>query len=254
MMWPPPLRPLLVSIAGRYRGRGRGGRAALRLRALRRPTGASCVADPAVQLFDNAGPNSAHAEPTIAAAEAGKHVICEKPLGRTAEESIEMYRRRRREPASSTWCAFNYRFVPAVRLARELIEAGELGEIYHFRASYLQDWILDPAFAKVWRLDADRGRLGRARRPRRPHHRPRRASSSARSARCPALLRTFIDERPGRRRRGSTSTTRSTAIVRVRGRRDRHPGGLALRHRPQELACAGRSTAPRARSPSTSSA
>jgi predicted dehydrogenase len=52
-------------------------------------------------------------------------------------------------------CAFNYRFVPAVRLAREMIEAGELGEIYHFRARYLQEWIVDPQFERVWRLDKD---------------------------------------------------------------------------------------------------
>ena len=60
-------------------------------------------------------------------------------------------------------CAFNYRFVPAVRLAREMIEAGELGEIYHFRGRYLQDWIIDPQFERVWRLDrsvAGSGALG----------------------------------------------------------------------------------------------
>jgi predicted dehydrogenase len=60
-------------------------------------------------------------------------------------------------------CAFNYRFVPAVRLAREMLEAGELGEIYHFRSSYLQEWIVDPQFPMVWRFDrkvAGSGALG----------------------------------------------------------------------------------------------
>ena len=60
-------------------------------------------------------------------------------------------------------CAFNYRFVPAVRLARNMIEAGELGEIYHFRGRYLQEWIVDPQFERVWRLDrsqAGSGALG----------------------------------------------------------------------------------------------
>ena len=84
------------------------------------------VADPDVELFDNNGPNNLHAEPTIAAAEAGKHVFCEKPLGRTADESHEMWQRVEAAGVKHM-TAFNYRFVPAVRLAREMIEAGELG-------------------------------------------------------------------------------------------------------------------------------
>ena len=87
------------------------------------------VADPEVQLFDNSGPNNLHAEPTIAAAEAGKHVFCEKPLGRTADESYEIWQRVDATGVKHM-TAFNYRFVPAVRLAREMIEAGELGEIH----------------------------------------------------------------------------------------------------------------------------
>ena len=73
-----------------------------------------------------------HAEPTIAAAEAGKHVLCEKPLGRDADEAYEIWSRVAATGVKHL-CGFNYRFVPAVRLARELIEAGELGEIRHFR-------------------------------------------------------------------------------------------------------------------------
>ena len=102
MTWPPPLRPLLVSIAGR--SEDAVAEAALRYGFERSTTDwRELVADPAVQLFDNAGPNSAHAEPTIAAAEAGKHVVCEKPLGRTADESFEMYRRV--PPRASSTCA-----------------------------------------------------------------------------------------------------------------------------------------------------
>ena len=95
--------------------------------------------DERIGLFDNSGPNNLHAEPTIAAAEAGKHVICEKPLGRDADESYETWQRVQAAGVKHM-CAFNYRFVPAVRLARQLIEAGEIGEIHHFRGSYLQDW------------------------------------------------------------------------------------------------------------------
>src|SRR4029453_3404472 len=90
-------------------------------------------------LFDNSGPNDLHSEPTIAAAEAGKHVICEKPLGRDAAESYETWQRVQAAGVKHM-CAFNYRFVPAVRLARQIVESGDVGEIRHFRASYRQDW------------------------------------------------------------------------------------------------------------------
>ncbi|MGI8715982.1 MAG: Gfo/Idh/MocA family protein [Solirubrobacteraceae bacterium] len=120
------------------------------------------IADESIQLFDNGGPNAVHAEPTIAAAQAGKHVICEKPLGRTADEGYEIWRRVEATGVKAM-CAFNYRFVPAVRLARRLIESGEIGEIYHFRGRYLQDWLADPRFPMVWRLSkeaAGSGALG----------------------------------------------------------------------------------------------
>jgi predicted dehydrogenase len=100
-----------------------------------------------------------HAEPTIAAAEAGKHVLCEKPLGRTADEAYDIWARVAATGVKHL-CGFNYRFVPAVRLARQMLEAGELGEIYHFRARYLQEWIMDPQFEKVWRLDASQAGSG----------------------------------------------------------------------------------------------
>jgi predicted dehydrogenase len=120
------------------------------------------VQGPRIDVFDNAGPNGLHAEPTIAAAQAGKHVVCEKPLGRSAGEALEMWRAV--EAAGVVhMCAFNYRFVPAVRLARELIAGGELGEIRHFRARYLQDWLVDPEAAASWRLSraqAGSGALG----------------------------------------------------------------------------------------------
>src|SRR6266702_311936 len=100
-------------------------------------------------------------EPTLAAAEAGKHVVCEKPLGRDATESYEIWQRVAATGVKHM-CAFNYRFVPAVRLARELIDAGELGEIRHFRGRYLQDWGDDPSL-DTWRFhpgEAGSGALG----------------------------------------------------------------------------------------------
>jgi predicted dehydrogenase len=116
------------------------------------------VSDDSIGLFDNGGPNSLHAAPTIAAAEAGKHVICEKPLGRDAAESYEIWRRVAATGVKHL-CAFNYRFVPAVRLAREMIDAGELGEIRHFRGRYLQDWG-DDASLDTWRFHPDEAGSG----------------------------------------------------------------------------------------------
>jgi predicted dehydrogenase len=108
------------------------------------------VADDRVGLFVNGGPNALHAEPSIAAARAGKAVICEKPLGRTADEAWSML-----EAASATGVVhatgFNYRFVPAVAAAQAIVEAGLLGEIVHFRARYLQSWGWDAPAS--WRFD-----------------------------------------------------------------------------------------------------
>ncbi len=155
--WPPPLVPRLVGIAGR--NAEAVGEAASRY-GYEYATGDwhELVADDRIGLFDNGGPNSLHAEPTIAAAEAGKHVICEKPLGRDADESFEIWRRVAATGVKHL-CAFNYRFVPAVRLARELIDAGELGELRHFRGRYLQDWGDDPSL-DTWRFDASEAGSG----------------------------------------------------------------------------------------------
>ena len=149
--WPPPLVPKLVAIAGRNEEAVAD--AALRYGYERWTTDwHDIVADPAIGLFDNGGPNSLHAEPTIAAAEAGKHVLCEKPLGRDAAESYEIWRRVEATGVKHL-CGFNYRFVPAVRLARELLEAGDLGEVVHFRARYLQSWGWDAP--PSWRFDSE---------------------------------------------------------------------------------------------------
>jgi predicted dehydrogenase len=149
MMWPPPLRPLLVSIAGRDQARVSA--AADRYGYENGVTDwTEMVADDRIGLFDNTASNDLHAAPTIAAARAGKHILCEKPLARDAQESFELWRAVAGAGVRHM-CAFNYRFVPAVRLAREMIAAGDLGEIYHFRGRYLQEWIMDPASPVGWR-------------------------------------------------------------------------------------------------------
>jgi predicted dehydrogenase len=159
MTWPPPLAPELVAIAGR--NEEAVSEAARRYGFAKHVTDwHDLVSDPGITLFDNAGPNDLHAEPTIAAAQAGKHVICEKPLGRDAAESHETWQRVEAAGVKHM-CAFNYRFVPAVRLARQIVESGEVGEIRHFRASYLQDW--GATTEEVWRFEkaaAGSGALG----------------------------------------------------------------------------------------------
>jgi predicted dehydrogenase len=158
MTWPPPMVPQLVALAGRDEAAVT--EAAARYGYERAVTDwRELVADPRVELFDNVAPNNLHSEPTVAAAEAGKHVVCEKPLGRTAGEAFETWQRVQAAGVKHL-CAFNYRFVPAVRLAREMLEAGELGEIHHFRASYLQEWMTDPSTPVSWRLQADQAGSG----------------------------------------------------------------------------------------------
>jgi len=161
MIYPPPAVPKLVAIAGRDE-------AAVKEAALRYgyegyyTDWRKMLADPRVQLFDNAGPNNLHAEPCIAAAEAGKHILCEKPMARSREEAQAMLNAVKKTGVKHM-VSFNYRFVPAIRQAYELIKSGDLGEIYHFRAVYLQEWIADPKFPLVWRLDkktAGSGALG----------------------------------------------------------------------------------------------
>jgi len=109
------------------------------------------LADDRIQLFDNVGPNNMHEEPCVMAANNGTHILCEKPLARTTEESRRMLDAVVKNNVKGM-VAFNYRFVPAVRKARDLIVSGALGKIYHFRAMYLQDWIL-PHFKTpyLWR-------------------------------------------------------------------------------------------------------
>ncbi len=111
------------------------------------------VARPDIDLVDVSTPNNSHAEITIAAARAGKHVFCEKPLAMNLAQAKEM-RDACNQAKVKHMVAFNYRRVPAIAYAKQLIDQGKIGTIYHMRAVYLQDWILDPNFPIVWRLDA----------------------------------------------------------------------------------------------------
>ncbi|MDI2125617.1 Gfo/Idh/MocA family protein [Yinghuangia seranimata] len=115
------------------------------------------VADPAVDVVDICTPSRSHAEIAAAALAAGKHVLCEKPLANTVAEAARLAGAARIAAARSGAVAllgFNYRRVPAVALARGLVEHGRLGRVRHVRARYLQDWLADPHTPLTWRLDA----------------------------------------------------------------------------------------------------
>jgi myo-inositol 2-dehydrogenase/D-chiro-inositol 1-dehydrogenase len=115
------------------------------------------IARPDIDLIDIASPNDTHAEIAIAAAQAGKMVLCEKPLGRTAPEALAMVEavESARVP-NMVW--YNYRRVPAVTLLKQLIDEGRLGRVFHYRAKFLQDWTISQDLPQggegLWRLDA----------------------------------------------------------------------------------------------------
>ncbi len=115
------------------------------------------VESPDIDLIDIASPNDTHAEIAIAAAKAGKMVMCEKPLGRTPAESEAMVKAvEDAGVANMVW--YNYRRVPAVMLAKQLIDEGRLGRIFHYRTVFLQDWTISSDLPQggegLWRLDA----------------------------------------------------------------------------------------------------
>ena len=112
------------------------------------------IARPDIDLIDIGTPNNMHAEIAIAAAEHGKHVLSEKPLAMDLEQARRMKQAVDRAGVVNMIC-HNYRFAPAVQFAKALIASGKLGQIYHFRAQYLQDWIMDPEFPLVWRLQKE---------------------------------------------------------------------------------------------------
>jgi len=119
----------------------------------------SVVAREDIDLVDIVTPGDSHVGIALAALAAGKHVLCEKPLANTVAQARELAA----AAASSglvTMVGFNYRRVPALTLARDLIAAGRIGTVRHVRAHYLQDWLVDPMFPLAWRLQAERAGSG----------------------------------------------------------------------------------------------
>ena len=110
-----------------------------------------------IDAIDICTPNDSHAAIAIAAAEAGKMVLCEKPLARTTEESLPMVEAVEKAGIANTvW--YNYRRIPAVTLAKQIIDSGKLGKVFHYRANFLQDWTISEELPQggegLWRLDA----------------------------------------------------------------------------------------------------
>ncbi len=156
-----PLRPVLAALCGRDA-------AATAAAADRYGFGAAetdwraLLERDDVQLIDVCTPGDSHAEISVAALDAGKHVLCEKPLANTVAEAEAMAAAAARAQARGvrSMVGFNYRRVPALALARELIASGRVGEIRHVRAAYLQDWLSDPAFPLTWRLQREHAGSG----------------------------------------------------------------------------------------------
>ncbi|WP_448317293.1 Gfo/Idh/MocA family protein [Streptomyces sp. CO7] len=159
-----PLEPRLAVIGGRD---PQAVRAAARRHgwAAAETDWRALIAREDVDLVDICTPGDSHAEIAIAALEAGKHVLCEKPLANSVAEAEAMTAAARaaEERGQIAMVGFNYRRVPAAALAQEMIAAGRLGTLRHVRVVYLQDWLVDPAFPLTWRLrreSAGSGALG----------------------------------------------------------------------------------------------
>ena len=110
------------------------------------------AADPDIDIVDICTPSNAHKEIAVEAAKAGKHIFCEKPLALSLADAREMLAEAQKTGVKHQ-IGFNYRFAPAVRLAKKMIDEGRLGRIFHYRGKYLQDFVMDPNFPLVWRLD-----------------------------------------------------------------------------------------------------
>ncbi|MGW0531411.1 Gfo/Idh/MocA family protein [Streptomyces sp. NPDC003032] len=156
-----PVRPVLSAVCGRDGGAVRA--AADRLGwAAAETDWRALIARDDVDLVDICTPGDSHAEIAVAALEAGKHVLCEKPLANTVEEAEAMAEaaERARARGQVAMVGFNYRRVPALALARRMVAEGRLGALRHVRLTYLQDWLVNADFPLTWRLLKERAGSG----------------------------------------------------------------------------------------------
>ena len=156
-----PMAPAMVALCGR--DADAAGAAANRLGWGAAETDwRQLIARPDIDLVDICTPGDTHLDIAIAALAAGKHVLCEKPLANTVAEADAMVAAadHARAQGVRSMVAFNYRRVPALALARSLLESGRIGTVRHVRAVYLQDWIVNPEFPLVWRLQKEKAGSG----------------------------------------------------------------------------------------------
>jgi len=172
------------------------------------------VARKDIDIVDICTPGESHAPIAVAAAEAGKAILCEKPLANDVAEAQRMTLAVKKAGVVNMVC-HNYRRCPAVTLAKQLIDDGKLGDIYHYRGVYLQDWIVDPSFPRVWRLEKARagsGSLGDIL----SHTMDLSRYLVGEPAEVSGLLRTFIGDRPlpdGSGRRGKVDVDDSAQAL-----------------------------------------
>ncbi|MCW2876386.1 MAG: hypothetical protein JWQ95_486 [Sphaerisporangium sp.] len=156
-----PVVPVMAVLSGRSKDRTAAAAANLGWAAVENDW-KDLISRDDVDIVDICTPGDSHAEIAIAALDAGKHVLCEKPLANTVDEAEAMVAAAERaaQRGVRSMVAFNYRRVPAIALARRFVADGRLGELRHVRAQYLQDWIVDPEFPLVWRLQKDKAGSG----------------------------------------------------------------------------------------------
>ncbi|MEU2655763.1 Gfo/Idh/MocA family oxidoreductase [Streptomyces sp. NPDC007325] len=157
--FPLPLRPELTAICGRDAGAVRAAADRMGWASTENDWRALLTRDD-IDVIDICTPGDSHAEIAVAALDAGKHVLCEKPLANTVDEAAAMTAAAARNPGRIAMVGFNYRRTPALALARAMIGSGRLGALRHLRLTYLQDWLVDPGFPLTWRLKRERAGSG----------------------------------------------------------------------------------------------
>lgn len=171
------------------------------------------VARKDIDVVDISSPGNTHHEIAVAAANAGKHVYCEKPLAFNLKDAREMLDSVRKAKVVHM-VNFNYRVVPALALAKQMIAGGEIGEIRHFRATYLQDWLTDPQFPMNWRLRKEAAGSG-AHGDLNAHHVDLARFLVGEIAEVVGVQKTFITERPAEGRSAGLTATAGEGTEKV---------------------------------------
>lgn len=177
------------------------------------PSWEKMIASREIELVDICTPNDLHMPVAVAAAKAGKHILCEKPMARNAREAEEMYRAVK-DAGVIHMMIFNYRFVPAIALAKRFISEGKIGEVRHFNAVYYQDWLTDPEFPITWRHDVKASGSG-AHGDMNAHIVDLARYLVGEFASVTGIQKTFIEERPlsSGNGRGKVSTDDATSFL-----------------------------------------